>query len=96
MLDPDFKQKWLQALRSGEYQQGRFALHDATNNAHCCLGVAADLILQESDREMHIYDTEVYEGALGLDAEEIQTLITLNDDEKKSFEQIADYIEATF
>ena len=33
--------KWTEALRSGEYQQGRRALRDG--DAFCCLGVACDL-----------------------------------------------------
>lgn len=34
--------KWIEALRSGEYQQGKGALHP-TAATYCCLGVAVDL-----------------------------------------------------
>ena len=36
---------WLAALRSGEYKQGRKALHDDRDKSSnfCCLGVACDL-----------------------------------------------------
>ena len=31
------------ALESGEYTQGRFALHNLLNDSYCCLGVACDI-----------------------------------------------------
>ena len=31
--------KWLAALRSGEYKQAAHTLHDRTTNGYCCLGV---------------------------------------------------------
>jgi hypothetical protein len=37
--------KWIQALRSGEYRQGRHLLREGT--AHCCLGVACDLAVAD-------------------------------------------------
>ena len=37
-LDPAFKAKWVAALRSGDYDQGRGALSVA--GKFCCLGVA--------------------------------------------------------
>lgn len=42
-MTPEFKAKWVEALRSGKYQQARRVLKDR-NGAMCCLGVAADLI----------------------------------------------------
>lgn len=32
-------EKWLTALRSGEYDQAQEVLHDQDHNAYCCLGV---------------------------------------------------------
>ena len=46
-LDPDFKQKWVKALRSGEYKQGNGNLYKSDENCFCCLGVAC-LIAGES------------------------------------------------
>lgn len=37
-LDPKFKEKWIAALRSGEYQQAKGKLFDGIG--YCCLGVA--------------------------------------------------------
>lgn len=33
------KKKWLAALRSGEYNQGKGALYDPITEGYCCLGV---------------------------------------------------------
>jgi len=35
-----FKEKWVAALRSGEFKQGRGKLCNMTDNTFCCLGVA--------------------------------------------------------
>lgn len=50
MMNPEIKQKWLNALRSGEYSQGRYQLRDDCNH-FCCLGVLTDLYLKETNQE---------------------------------------------
>lgn len=42
MIDDDMKGRWVAALRSGEYKQGRRRLR--VGHTYCCLGVLADLI----------------------------------------------------
>lgn len=42
-MTPEFKAKWIEALRSGEYKQAKECLRDM-DGAMCCLGVAANLI----------------------------------------------------
>ena len=42
-------QKWVDALRSGEYKQGRGRLKD--NNSYCCLGVLCEVFKEEADLE---------------------------------------------
>lgn len=44
-MNPIVKQKWLKALRSGGYAQGRSALK--TTKGYCCLGVLCDLAVRE-------------------------------------------------
>lgn len=39
-LPKKFAKKWLKALRSGEYEQGRIELYNKNLNKYCCLGVA--------------------------------------------------------
>jgi hypothetical protein len=47
-LDPEFKVKWLAALRSGRYRQGKHQLRQrnkTTNKLeYCCIGVACNLV----------------------------------------------------
>lgn len=42
-MDEKMKKKWTNALRSGEYRQGRQALK-TRDGAFCCLGVLCDII----------------------------------------------------
>ena len=49
-MKPEIKDKWLAALRSGEYLQGAHRLKrtDADGQtAYCCLGVLCDLAVKE-------------------------------------------------
>lgn len=45
-MDKKTKQKWLKALRSGEYKQGRHTLREdfIAEKEYCCLGVLCDLV----------------------------------------------------
>lgn len=49
-VDSTFIAKWIEALRSGKYRQGKGYLFidapddDVNGKAHCCIGVACDLI----------------------------------------------------
>lgn len=48
-MNAELKQKWLEALRSGKYQQGSGQLREVhyceewSDTYHCCLGVLADI-----------------------------------------------------
>lgn len=42
-MKPSVKAKWVAALRSGKYVQGRGRLHNASGGKFCCLGVLCDL-----------------------------------------------------
>jgi hypothetical protein len=44
-MNPDVKKKWVEALSSGKYKQGRDALR--RKDAFCCLGVLCDLASQD-------------------------------------------------
>jgi len=47
-MNQDIKDKWINALRSGEYKQGTGTLKNS-NDAFCCLGVLCDLHAKETD-----------------------------------------------
>src|SRR5258708_27314920 len=44
-MNAEVKKKWVDALKSGEYQQTTGTLKD--NNSYCCLGVLCDLYIKE-------------------------------------------------
>ena len=39
-----FKKKWVKALRSGKYKQGRCRLYNPETDSYCCLGVACRVV----------------------------------------------------
>lgn len=109
-MNPEAKAKWLEALRSGDYVQGRSRLQDE-NGCNCCLGVLARI--QGVRVEATSYGNTFHFGAdtvhgdfeyssnycppdefcdIGPTAQ--NTLIAMNDSQEKSFNEIADYIEA--
>lgn len=45
-MNQDIKKKWVAALRSGEYKQGRNSLKNHEGE-YCCLGVLCDLAVRE-------------------------------------------------
>ena len=45
-MNIEFCERWVDALRSGEYEQGTDALRTA-ENTFCCLGVACDLLVKD-------------------------------------------------
>lgn len=48
-MNPEVKQKWIDALRSGKYEQGSEKLRSVSG--YCCLGVLCDLYAQEHDTQ---------------------------------------------
>lgn len=104
-MTPELKAKWIAALRSGEYQQGREAL--CLKDTFCCLGVLAEVYgaRKETDKHGTIYffdtvhltdigydwDMNVPDGLLDSDIQDVLT--NMNDAEGKTFAEIADYIE---
>lgn len=100
------KTKWVDALRSGEYKQGKGQLQTKSGN-FCCLGVLCDLAVQEGVLDApELIDGETfsgyrYEGEAALLPKSVQawagnvrvgTLIDMNDS-GKTFKTIARYIE---
>jgi hypothetical protein len=65
MMDPDIKAKWLEALRSGKYQQAREKLYD--RGSYCCLGVLCRAIGAEFQEFNEPDDDRYYDNAPVLD-----------------------------
>lgn len=55
-MNPEVKQKWIDALRSGKYEQGSEKLRSVTG--YCCLGVLCDLYAQEHNVEWEFRGNE--------------------------------------
>lgn len=104
-MNPELKQKWLAALRSGNYRQGQGQLHNA-DNQFCCLGVLCDIVdpSRWSDRdggESYVYlgltcismPAESFLSDVGLTQLVADELADLND-HGATFTEIADRIEA--
>jgi hypothetical protein len=113
-LNQDIVVPWVEALRSGKYEQGRATLFNKYSNTFCCLGVM-ELVCNPSvesaeelkgkgtpsalDRPLHLNDLiGTPQHALkfndeGRDITGEVNLITLNDEMKYTFLEIADLLE---
>lgn len=54
-MNPEIKELWVKALRSGEYKQGTFILR-SENDEYCCLGVLCDLHIKDHKNYKWKYD----------------------------------------
>lgn len=94
-MSPELKAKWVAALRSGEYKQGREVLRNG--DQFCCLGVLCDIIgLEVLDG---VYDPMGYEAARkAIGQHDLSQFWHRNDGAHgtapHSFHEMADYIEA--
>lgn len=61
-MNQEVKEKWLAALRSGEYKQAGGRLRNA-NNQFCCLGVLCDLYHKETG--LGEWGRDAYSGNIG-------------------------------
>jgi len=59
-MNPQIKQKWVSALRSGDYQQTQE--HLRTEDGFCCLGVLCDLYGKENNVEWKLPGMSPYYG----------------------------------
>lgn len=106
-MNKEAKQKWIEALRSGEFKQTQGALKrkEVDNFKYCCLGVLCeiqdDVGWRSSDgiKYANYHDSESclflpFDLLTDLNIKESDQseLVDMNDD-GKTFEEIADYIE---
>jgi hypothetical protein len=57
-MKAELKQKWIAALRSGEYKQGKGVLR-TTEDRFCCLGVLCNLIAPDGWGETKVVETAI-------------------------------------
>jgi hypothetical protein len=90
---------WLEALRSGNYKQGKVELR-TLNNEFCCLGVLVDVIdpTAWSLSPNYVWG-EYYRGSPPEDIisfEDFNIFYIMNDSDEKTFPEIADFIETNY
>ena len=111
-MDAQTKAKWVEALRSGKYKQGRGQLR--LGDTYCCLGVLCDIMgtgwttvgFPQADlNSLYVTasdgdDTLPSDGFCGLGIHAMENLAAMNDGiqdyHKHSFSEIATYIEEAF
>lgn len=100
-MNRELTEKWIGALRSGKYQQGKGYLR-ANNGTYCCLGVLCDIYnpdIWSPSEYGWIFDCHRTElpaslaKLIGISSKFETSLMNMNDERNKSFIQIADYIE---
>lgn len=96
-----WRKEWVAALRSGNYKQGQGALR--VDDCFCCLGVACDLF-NNAKWERGTTRASYFLGNMsciplavslvfGLSSKQENILMELNDNDKATFAEIANYIE---
>lgn len=105
-LDAALKAKWIEALRSGDYEQARGTLYDG--EGYCCLGVLCKVagLTINSDGDgivgMPIGEHEayrpIYDLVGGIDRSHSLSMRNdgLDDYPKHSFDEMASFIERNF
>lgn len=101
-LDPEFKAKWVTALRERHYRQGHGSLRErilGNKYEYCCLGVGCNLISPKKwkkERSTSYGWGNATSGSDELPFVNLATatrLIAMNDDQERDFSYIADWIE---
>lgn len=106
---PEIKTKWIEALRSGKYNQGTGKLFtdgkttESELDEHCCLGVLGCILHKpfNGDGTSFIVDMSslardyIYPalGETGLSNNDMRILYNMNDTQMCTFDEIASYIE---
>lgn len=99
-------EKWIEALRSGDYQQGENNLIQTNGNnpLYCCLGVLCDVSgeptvaedgsgFEFSDAFSEDFLPDSFRTKVGLSDDDQHCLAELNDDYGHNFLDIADILE---
>ncbi len=91
-LPEPFRTDWINALKSGEYKQGKGALY--VDGHFCCIGVGCSVKgASIEDLDGRSYWPLNQDFSVDLMQDEQEALVCLNDTKKKTFPEIADYIE---
>src|SRR6185503_20826939 len=93
-MDKKLKAKWVKALRSGDYEQTNYALHDS--GGYCCLGVLCSVAGAD--------DNELIDASMPMDTKRFKRIVptevanalaSFNDDDGMPFDLIAGFVQET-
>lgn len=90
-MNEELKKRWVEALRSGRYPQGKGLLRDVNGN-YCCLGVLEEIREKNIDPFATMPDQHDLVANVGLEWNMAVSLAEQNDD-GIPFDEIADSIE---
>ena len=93
-MEKELRDRWVAALRSGEYKQGKSALR--RDGKYCCLGVLREIIhpgchASKWNKGQYLSTVALRSVRFG---ERIQITLGEMNDHGSTFSEIADYIEA--
>lgn len=103
-MNKELLKRWVEALRSGKYEQGRKVLcqydEDGNATAFCCLGVLQNIErrIEGDERCDELLDENSLKEFLGVNKNDgfIQSTYASWNDEGMTFPEIADYIEGKY
>lgn len=102
-MKKELRDAWVTALRSGNYAQGRKRLRSNTREAFCCLGVLCEISpdiervasgYTYQDESLFSSFSERTATSIGLTLSQQTTLVCMNDQEMRTFPEIANWIES--
>lgn len=101
MISQEIFDKWIEALESGQYEQGTECLKWSTDNAcsYCCLGVLAEVMGLQWDNSKYSKYKFGVDGDINYISDNIlplgvqQELAKLNDIQGMSFLEIAEVLK---
>ena len=111
------KNRWIKALKSGEYVQGKDRLYNPEDNTYCCLGVLCKLYAKDKKKGLQKVinmpgsdegavlpsavakwagiegELDIYNSPNVITSTRQVELVTLNDHDNLTFEEIADILK---
>ncbi len=93
-MNPEWKAKWLEALKSGEYKKAKKRLRNR-NGGMCCLGVLCDIVDNSKwDKLMYGFEEHSlpYSIRQEVDLYDEEEIISLND-QHTGWAKVISYIE---
>lgn len=76
-MDAEWKARWVEALRSGRYKQGRDQLR-TEHDEFCCLGVLCDIVAPDEWRELPAHGWTSFDEEDGALPQEVADAVGLD------------------